>query len=53
MLRVRHRVGHHNLKLLAVIGELHPDGLARAMPHVRFNRTRAGLTDGEAYLIEQ
>ena len=53
MLRVRHRVGHHYLKLLAVIGERHPDGLARAVPQVRFNRTRAGLADGEAYLIEQ
>ena len=27
--------------------------LARAMPQVRFNRTRTGLADSEAYLIEQ
>ena len=53
MLRVRHRVGHHYLKLLLVIGKRHPDGLAWAMPQVRFNRARAGLTDGEAYFIEQ
>jgi len=53
MLRVWHRVGHHYLKLLGVIGERHPDGLPGAMPQVRFNRTGAGLAYREAYLIEQ
>ncbi len=53
MLRVRHRVGHHYLKLLAIVGKRDPDGLTRAMPEVCFNRTRAGLAYCEAYLIEQ
>jgi hypothetical protein len=53
VLRVRHRVGHYYLKPLAIIGKRHPDGLTRAVPQVRFNRTRASLADGEAYFIEQ
>ena len=53
VLRARYRVGHHHLKLLAVVGERDPDGLPWAMPQVRFNRTGAGLTHSEADLIEQ
>ncbi len=53
MLRSLHRVGHHDLELLAVIGERYPDGLPGAVPLVRLNRPGARLANREAYLVEQ
>jgi hypothetical protein len=50
---VWHRVGHHYLKLLAIVGERDPDGLLWAVPQVRFDRARASLAHGEANLIKQ
>jgi hypothetical protein len=53
VLRSLHRVGHHYLELLAVIGERYPDGQTGAVPLVRLNRPGACLANREAYLVEQ
>src|SRR6202046_4227806 len=52
-LRSEHRVGHHYLEMLAVIGERYPDGLPGTVPLVCLNRPGAGLANREAYLVEQ
>jgi hypothetical protein len=53
VLRLWHRIGHHNLKLLTIIGERYPDGHLGAVPLVCLDRPGTCLANREAYLVKQ